>query len=1244
MATKDYAEILLETIDRVVAERFSLTYSERSEEDYEIVKTMANPYELVLPDQVSDFGGKSIAVEAGKAEIGSFNFTYKDDIKYDRLIIQCELTAIGPTSETTTNSYGIQVEIKEKGKDYIFQFDSSEMLGNPLAFDGMLQRKICDLGEINSIDSIKLTFYNNTNKTVTFSNIKGTLGYALEDLGEAALPVLLWSNIKEYHTSLVEQEVYDLKNRELKVNLRWIYDNGNTKKVITPSNTDELPQGVCIYWYKYTPNVPQGSDNIGGSYFSRIGTFDGSNGTDPKNGFTFNIFDFIETIQDNTQIKVVICYTKEGTLTEVSSNVLKIANIKDTIDGRITGKQIKLEGSTSGVYPFYAYDKIYAQDKIYEINKERKAILDFDCQEKESKADFFKDVESITWYIPNYNNEKALLLTKNSGGIYTNQLVIEKLIPTQEGYEDEQIQEFCTLYYKLPERAIDLLPNKLKAVIKLKKGTEYEFLKDIQLAVAGDGGTDNSIIIRLYLADNVDIEAIKSGTKTFDDLTLLSGMPGGIDGKYGPQCLMVVSCYDFEGNIRTDVSFTGGKIYCSINDDKEINWHGDSTSALTKLDNNKGYWYKTMSSTDGVWLTGNEIFYLKAICSVPSVNGKTVYIEKIEPLAYYRYYNPFDSKEEVNYGVGIEYVGPRRIRYNYEGQLISKPENIELIWNNSSFNKEKFEFVLYGPFQGEGPANWKYSMLDAPILLDKKEQEQGRLLSPKPLFAHVDGVTNKHGILPYAICGLLRDKTTEELYLVYVQPIVIEQDVYFSRLINEWDQALKIDGDNNVVLSASLVAGTKNTSNQFTGIIAGDIGKIVSQTTTTKSGLFGYQTGVESFGFNTDGTAFLGKSGKGRINFNGDLGVIYSGNFKSPSNKNIEEEALDLSDLTTNINSLSGTYLDLQNGLLFTSNGIFKGTVYASAGEFSGKITASEGSNIAGWVTTKTLFYKSTDKEVSAEDLSIGLEDDETLSDYYFGAGLSGNSAEYGYHELDGQPRNVFAIGALKKNNSKWSNAKFRVTGTGKLYAADAEISGKLTAGPGSSIGGWTISSPNGYVFGKYNEENKYGIAFDLNQVGTDNRAFAIGKLSGIGEGTDVYWGDAAFYVTGLGEMKAAKGAIAGFNFDSKNGFTASDGIGLNEIKIASDIIYSKATQNYYSVDFSEGQSVTGEVSIKNGRIYCVKSMERLQGEGNTDLPNASNDFMEVLQVQIGMKKFSIFVPIDLVIGDIGNLQVRRDE
>jgi hypothetical protein len=53
----------------------------------------------------------------------------------------------------------------------------------------------------------------------------------------------------------------------------------------------------------------------------------------------------------------------------------------------------------------------------------------------------------------------------------------------------------------------------------------------------------------------------------------------------------------------------------------------------------------------------------------------------------------------------------------------------------------------------------------------------------------------------------------------------------------------------------------------------GDVGKSDSG---AKMGLYGYHNGAQSFGFKTDGTAFIGKSGAGRIEFNGTKSVITS--------------------------------------------------------------------------------------------------------------------------------------------------------------------------------------------------------------------------------------------------------------------------------------------------------------------------------------------------------------------------------
>ena len=108
--------------------------------------------------------------------------------------------------------------------------------------------------------------------------------------------------------------------------------------------------------------------------------------------------------------------------------------------------------------------------------------------------------------------------------------------------------------------------------------------------------------------------------------------------------------------------------------------------------------------------------------------------------------------------------------------------------------------------------------------------------------------------------------------VLYQQSILYDQNRFGSALFNEWDGSLIVDEAGNKILSALIGAGKKDNNNTFTGVVMGK--------TTTNSGLIGYSKGVQTFGFDTNGTAFIGASGKGRIEFNGTTGTIQSGNYK----------------------------------------------------------------------------------------------------------------------------------------------------------------------------------------------------------------------------------------------------------------------------------------------------------------------------------------------------------------------------
>ena len=75
-------------------------------------------------------------------------------------------------------------------------------------------------------------------------------------------------------------------------------------------------------------------------------------------------------------------------------------------------------------------------------------------------------------------------------------------------------------------------------------------------------------------------------------------------------------------------------------------------------------------------------------------------------------------------------------------------------------------------------------------------------------------------------------------------------------MLNNWDGSLTIDEENGTIMSAMVGAGIKNPDNSFSGVLMGDVKTKVNAA--NGIGLYGYDYGNQSFGFNVNGTAFLG--------------------------------------------------------------------------------------------------------------------------------------------------------------------------------------------------------------------------------------------------------------------------------------------------------------------------------------------------------------------------------------------------
>ena len=267
---------------------------------------------------------------------------------------------------------------------------------------------------------------------------------------------------------------------------------------------------------------------------------------------------------------------------------------------------------------------------------------------------------------------------------------------------------------------------------------------------------------------------------------------------------------------------------------------------------------------------------------------------------------------------------------------------------------------------------------------------------------------------------------------VWSQPLLIIQNRYPAKMVNDWNGAQVIDKANNVIMSARMVAGRKENDNTFSGVMMGDWkGQDVETKITEKTGIYGFNHGSASFGFRDDGTAFIGKSGSGRIEFDGEKGII-----KSPDDQGmvidlddgkITSEKFDLKVGKFNNDEDKYIYLSsthdiypLRIGTNFSVE--WDGTVTANSGTFKGAIEASSGT-IGAWTISET---------------------DENKGALYAGDTY------------------LYPNGKIEAGN----NGNFEVSASGNLTAKNANITGTINADDGS-IGGWEIDKTflsGGYV------------------------------------------------------------------------------------------------------------------------------------------------------------------------------------
>ena len=229
--------------------------------------------------------------------------------------------------------------------------------------------------------------------------------------------------------------------------------------------------------------------------------------------------------------------------------------------------------------------------------------------------------------------------------------------------------------------------------------------------------------------------------------------------------------------------------------------------------------------------------------------------------------------------VGADYYisGPTTIVYNNQGIVSRLTDEPYRLYQHTLDNGDveitncKWELAY---FNANGT---QITDLTNDIIAYMPKLNQDNTLMPAPMYyALYDDEGKETFVVPVAVCSINEN-------VVWTQPIIITQNNYASSTLNDWNGEFEINEANGTILSTMVGAGRKNVDNQFEGVLMGDIERGANFDTDNASGLgiYGFHQGAQSFHFGIDGKAFLGKAGRGRINFDGDSGTISSASYES---------------------------------------------------------------------------------------------------------------------------------------------------------------------------------------------------------------------------------------------------------------------------------------------------------------------------------------------------------------------------
>lgn len=783
----------------------------------------------------------------------------------------------GVRISVTTKEYSILDDGAEKtvSNTYYMFLDSSDMMGNPYGFDSFFaQQKVFDLSsaitevantQIMSITGdfyeVSGTFLDADKKLIPYKDelsqpifpnlfVKNLFVCLGKDASEVSESVeLLCNNSLTY---VAKSDIVDETMRKT-IDLQWIHFNDENIPSVVNKNSD---LNHIIRWYKYKLGAP--TAEYAGVYWEPIewpaGKYIGDN---PINCKEFS-YTFLPDINlQSEQVKAIVLYGTETTGYKVlRSNILYFRNQAEVINNAtvaaMSALTVQCDDNTFGNYCIYNLGNSLIDSA--QGTKVRKLIPYFKAQTAgvNEVASELLEAESVEWIFPLQNTMLVIDNEYLDGEVrYDTDANGNKTFVHIKRYGaantgelgDKRFQKYRIKNYYSQSCNNNTIQCKIT-----KERITYSTSKEMTFGAAGTAGTDCTLVL--------DFEDGKTA------ITL---------GNHDLPITVTARLYDNE-NKEVDLSSLTSE---------DIIWSWKTCNGNLGRPN-----LMTYNAVDGK--PYQTILRPTTDTSVTKV-GENYHILQVTIKNWGDYdliaYLPIPVRSDINYS----YIsGTSQIIYDSSG-------------GTSSYFQSPYK--IYGSTGDEISLDWsctnRTDKSGAYYIHNGKPQEDA--YTPRIIKKDANYTLQPLSIYVKECCEYICVTAKNGSTVCWSQPLLIMQNKYPSAMLNSWDGKLSINEDKNSIMAAKIAAGRKESDNTFTGVIIGDWESQENDGSISKNtGVYGFSGGQQSFAFKDDGTAFLGKSGRGRIHFDGDKAEIYSSSW----------------DADGNLANQAGMYLNLDSGIL----------------------------------------------------------------------------------------------------------------------------------------------------------------------------------------------------------------------------------------------------------------------------------------------------------------------------------------